>query len=197
MIDNPFRRILPDYTLRFLRFFKVLHAKPNHISAFAFLLSLVAGFLIIKDHFYWAIAIWWLSRLFDGIDGIYARHYGMQSAFGAYVDIVLDMAAYSVIMIALLVVFPHFYILIASVLILYTLCITSALALGNMQGESASATENRGLRLGAGLAEGGETGIAYTVFLLFPSHLEYLLPIWITILAITVLARTFLAYKTL
>ena len=57
--------------------------------------------------------------------------------------------------------------------------------------------DDRGLRLGAGLAEGGETGIAYTLFLLFPAHLDWLTGIWIGVLVVTVVARTLLARRTL
>jgi hypothetical protein len=57
--------------------------------------------------------------------------------------------------------------------------------------------DNRGLRLGAGLAEGGETGIAYSIFLLFPDFLEVSTTIWVGILIITVVARSFLAFRTL
>jgi len=52
-------------------------------------------------------------------------------------------------------------------------------------------------RLGAGLAEGGETGIAYSVFLLLPNHLDIATAVWIGILLFTVIARSFLAYQTL
>jgi hypothetical protein len=57
--------------------------------------------------------------------------------------------------------------------------------------------DDRGLRLGAGLAEGGETGIAYSVFLLLPNHLEWSTAVWIAILVVTVVARTVLAYRSL
>jgi hypothetical protein len=57
--------------------------------------------------------------------------------------------------------------------------------------------DNRGLRLAAGIAEGGETGIAYTVFLISPFNLKIEVLIWTAILAATVIARTMLAAKEL
>jgi hypothetical protein len=82
-------------------------------------------------------------------------------------------------------------------LFLYVLCITSALALGAEEAEAGlEARDDRGLRLGAGLAEGGETGIAYTAMLLLPAWLEVIAAVWIAVLASTVVARTLLAART-
>jgi hypothetical protein len=79
-----------------------------------------------------------------------------------------------------------------------TLCIASALALGMQEAKRAlPARDDRGLRLGAGLAEGGETGIAYSIFLLFPAQLALTTPLWVAILAITIVARSILAYRSL
>jgi len=85
-----------------------------------------------------------------------------------------------------------------AMLFLYVLCITTALSLGMQEAKrTIPPRDNRGLRLGAGLAEGGETGIAYSVFLLFPTYLSLATTIWIAVLIITVIARSFLAYQTL
>ena len=95
-------------------------------------------------------------------------------------------------------VHPELHAQWVAILFLYVLCITSALALG--MGESAQdrpPRDDRGLRLGAGLAEGGETGIAYTLFLLFPTQLPLLTTLWIVVLATTVVARTILARRLL
>ena len=57
--------------------------------------------------------------------------------------------------------------------------------------------DNRSLKLAAGLAEGGETGIAYTLMLLLPQLIKVLLPLWILVLVITFVARTWLAWRVL
>jgi hypothetical protein len=51
--------------------------------------------------------------------------------------------------------------------------------------------------MAAGLAEGGETGIAYSLFLLLPDLLIYTTSLWIAILFITVVARSVLAHRVL
>jgi len=120
------------------------------------------------------------------------------TGFGSYLDIVVDMAAYSVMVVAFGFAHPELDSHWIAMLFLYVLCITSALALG-MQEQAADlpARDDRGLRLGAGLAEGGETGIAYTVFLLWPEWLHVTALVWVAVLAATVVARTLLARRML
>jgi hypothetical protein len=108
------------------------------------------------------------------------------------------MASYSVMIFGLHFRFPNLAFLWLSVLGLYVLCITSALALGSLQSVLKLATsDNRGLRLGAGFAEGGETGLAYTAFLLFPQWINTLVYVWLFILITTIALRSMLAYRTL
>ena len=110
----------------------------------------------------------------------------------------LQLVTYSLIILALDQVHPELHDRWLVILFLYVVCITSSLALGMQEAtRDAPARDDRGLRLGAGLAEGGETGIAYTLFLLFPAQLGILTAIWIAVLAITVAARTLLARRTL
>ncbi len=145
-----------------------------------------------------AIAVWWLGRLLDGTDGIYARATGQTTHFGAFLDIVCDMAAYSVMIFAFAYRHPELTPLWLLILFFYVLCITGAVSLGAAMRElNVNSDDNRGIRLAAGLAEGGETGIAYTLFLLFPANITFTASLWIIVLATTVLARVFLAKKTL
>jgi phosphatidylglycerophosphate synthase len=198
MIDNAFRSILPHFARPVLTLYAHLGWTPNHVTALAFVIALFAS-AAVAFHFWWlAFALWWLSRLADGTDGLYARESGQASDFGAYFDMVLDMAAYGSMVLGFAIAAPEFQARWMAMLFLYILCIASALSLGMQEARRAIAPrDNRGLRLGAGLAEGGETGIAYSIFLLFPGSLGISTTIWVGILIVTVIARTFLAYRTL
>lgn len=194
MIDNAFRGILPGYTRGLVHLYSRLGLTPNGISWIAFGLGAVAAGLVAQGYAYAAIAIWWLGRLADGTDGIFARETGQASAFGAYLDIVLDMAAYGLMIVGFAWLHPELQMRWLGIEFLYVLCITSALALGMQEAEAQlTKRDNRGLRLGAGLAEGGETGIAYTLFLLFPAQIAWLSAVWLAVLVTTVVARTLLA----
>jgi phosphatidylglycerophosphate synthase len=171
---------------------------PNLVTLLGFALALAAATAVAVHRPWWALALWWISRLADGTDGIYARATGRTSAFGGYLDIVLDMAAYGVMVIGFAIAEPALVAQWMAMLFLYILCITSALALGMQEaGRGLPARDDRGLRLGAGLAEGGETGLAYSVFLLLPELLVYTTSGWVVILLVTVGARTALARRIL
>ncbi len=198
MIDPIFRPYLPKLAERLIWIYKKIGVTPNQLTVFGLVLSCAAAGLVATNHFFAAIITWWLSRLLDGTDGILARETNQASAFGAFLDISLDMASYSVMIIGLAYAFPALSLQWSIILLMYVLCITGALALGNLESKMpALSADNRGLRLASGIAEGGETGIAYTLFLLFPSHLEELTVAWIIILTTTVLARILLARREL
>ena len=198
MIDDAFRAILPRFAGPILSLYGRLGWTPNHVTALGFGIALLAS-AAVATHFWWAaLGLWWLSRLADGTDGVYARASGQESEFGAYFDIVLDMASYGAMVLAFAVAAPAYQAQWMAMLFLYILCIATALSLGAQEAKrSVEPRDNRGLRLGAGLAEGGETGIAYSLFLLFPSYLATSTTIWVVILAVTVIARSFLAYRIL
>jgi len=198
MIDNTFRAMMPRVSGPLLRIYGRLGWTPNHVTLLGCAIAILASVAVALGFWWAACALWWLSRVADGTDGVYARESGQESDFGAYFDIVLDMAAYGAMVLGFAIAVPELYGRWLAMLFLYVLCISTALALGMQEAKrSIPPRDNRGLRLGAGLAEGGETGIAYTIFLLFPTYLALSTAVWIGILIITVVARTFLAYHTL
>jgi phosphatidylglycerophosphate synthase len=198
VIDNAFRRILPRFVSPLLALYRRLRLTPNQVTAIGLVIALMASTAVALGANVWALGLWWLSRLADGTDGIYARDSGQESTFGGYLDIVLDMAAYGAMVLGFAVAEPTLGPQWMAMLFLYTLCIASALALGMQEVRlDLPPRDDRGLRLGAGLAEGGETGIAYSVFLLWPSLLPYTTAAWIAILLTTVVARSILAHRTL
>lgn len=143
-----------------------------------------------------ALFLWWFGRFLDGTDGIYARKSSQCTPFGAYLDIVCDMAAYSLMILAFQYRFPNLSLLWGAILVFYVLCITTALSFGILEAQkNITQKDNRGLRLGAGLIEGGETGIAYTLFLFFPEWIDLLASLWLFLLFFTVLSRSLLAKK--
>jgi phosphatidylglycerophosphate synthase len=198
MIDDPFRRALPRYAVPLVHAYQRLGWSPNQVTWLGFAAACAAAVAVAHGALLTALALWWLSRLFDGTDGILARETGTSSDFGSYLDIVLDMAAYSAMVLGFDARFPELHGRWIAMLAGYVLCIASALALGSLEASRAlPPRDDRGLRLGAGLAEGGETGIAYSLFLLFPAALPLTTALWLALLAATVGFRTLLARRLL
>ncbi|MGE4107768.1 MAG: CDP-alcohol phosphatidyltransferase family protein [Bacteriovoracia bacterium] len=196
MIDNGFRAILPRYVQPLLRLYQRLGLSPNAVTILGCFFGIVSAAIVAQEYFVIGAAIWWLGRLLDGTDGIYARHLNHSSKFGAFLDINCDMLAYCAMILAFAKVWPEHFLIWISIVILYVLCISGALSLGSLQGASLK-SNNRKLHLAAGLAEGGETGIFYTICLLLPAYIHSLSLAWIGVLAVTVVARTVIAFQTL
>ena len=198
MIDNAFRAHLPRYAGPLLALYARLGLTPNHVTLLGFAIATSASVALARGHGWLALCLWWVSRVADGTDGLYARRTGQATSFGSYLDIVLDMAAYGAMVLGFAVAAPQLGPQWLAMLFLYILCITTALALGSQEERLAHRPrDDRGLRLGAGLAEGGETGIAYSLFLLFPRQLALTTTIWVFVLALTVVLRTILAHRLL
>jgi phosphatidylglycerophosphate synthase len=198
MIDNRFRALLPKYVKPLVKLLAGLGLSPNQVTLLGLGVSLFAALAVGTGFFALALALWWLSRLFDALDGIYARAYNKTSDFGAFLDIQMDMLAYSTMIIGLYWQFPEYSLQWMIILLCYVLCISGALGLGSFENtHGIDDSSGRGLRIATGLAEGGETGIAYTVFLLFPGSIAVTSWIWISILAITIVSRIALAQSEL
>jgi phosphatidylglycerophosphate synthase len=198
MIDQSFRAWLSTRVRPVMFLYKSAALSPNAVTILGLLFALSAAFATSQGLFWIALLLWWIGRFFDGTDGIYAREIGKTSDFGGYLDILCDMASYSAMMVGFAVALPALMSWWISILVLYILCITSALALGSLEQKAqAVSDDNRSLRLAAGIAEGGETGIFYSLILIAPTAAEWFCLIWCVILISTVLARTLLARRTL
>jgi phosphatidylglycerophosphate synthase len=196
MIDNHFRNLLPALVAPLIAIYRRLGATPNQISIAGAGVAALAAVSVALGWTWLALILWWLSRLLDGTDGIYARETGQTSRFGAYLDITLDMFAYSAMIVGFYFYLPSLAFVWIVILLLYVLCITTALAMGDLEERlQLSSRDNRGIRLGAGIAEGGETGIAYTLLLILPGWTLLLALTWIAVLITTVVCRSLLVYR--
>jgi phosphatidylglycerophosphate synthase len=198
MIDQPFRSWLSGRVNLLLSIYQRAGLSPNAVTILGLIFGVFAAFATAIQSNYLAIILWWLGRIFDGTDGIYARSINRTSNFGGYLDIVADMLAYSLMIIGFAFAKPELGILWSLVLVGYVLCITSALSLGSLERRQGIGNQdNRSLKLAAGLAEGGETGICYTLLLLLPDYSLTIGWIWLMILASTVVARSLIAKREL
>ncbi len=196
MIDQPFRTWLADKVSPLIKVYERVGLTPNGVTVLGCCFGFAAAAAVSVGQNWLALALWWVGRLFDGTDGIYARSTNRVSDFGGYLDIVADMAAYSAMILGFAASRPESNFWWLVILMLYVLCITSALALGNLERrEGLGKQDNRSLRLAAGLAEGGETGIFYSLLLVFPSVTALLCPMWAGVMVLTVVARSLVARR--
>jgi len=130
---------------------------------------------------------------------VVARAGGTATDFGGYLDMTLDMAAYSAMAVGFGMLHTQHATLFLLILTGYVLCGTTVLALSSiLEREKAQLRGNdRSLQLTPGYAEAGETTIAYALFALFPGQIEWLAWGWIVVLGATAVQRTVLARRLL
>ena len=199
MFDEPFRARFAPIVRPLVPVLARRAITPNHVTVAAFVLGIIASVLMARGWTSVGLAAWLISRVGDGLDGALARETNQSTAFGGYLDITLDMAAYAAMTVAFAVLYPDFGVQWALVLAGYVLVITTTLALSDAAGalgRQVSATERK-FQFTPGFAEAGETNIMYTLWVLFPGHVAWLVWIWIAVLAATIVQRTQLARRVL
>lgn len=168
---------------------------PNQLTLLAAAIGLACCAAAWHGRHGVALVLWWLNRLLDGLDGTQARVHGRQSAFGAYLDIVLDFVVYAAVPLALavpagdpatltaaLVMLAAFYVNAASWMYLAAL-------LEQRQQGAAARGELTTVTMPPGVVAGTETVVAYSLFLLAPAYLTPLFLVFTLLIAVGVVVR--------
>jgi phosphatidylserine synthase len=181
---------------------------PNVLSVAGMAAAVGAAGLVTQGEYGWALASWGASRILDGVDGIVARLRG-PTAFGGYLDLLLDGVGYAAIPLAFALVWgtQAGWILVALLLATYYLNILSwgvlaAFAAGQMAGQDpGSSTAHQpaapGIPLPRGLVEGTETVVLYAAALLFPDFAFEIFTLMAILVALTVMERILHARQVL
>lgn len=141
------------------------------------------------------LGLWALNRVFDGLDGAVARLFNKQSDIGAYIDIMVDDTIYALIPIglALSVNQPAVYIALIFMLGAFYVNMASWTYLSSLLEKrnrgAATSGEMTSVTMPAGLIEGTETIVFYTLFFLLPSFLTWLFTIMGILVIITIIQR--------
>lgn len=172
---------------------------PDAVSWMGFACALLAMLAVVHDRRTLAVAAWIASRLSDGMDGVLARETGRRSAFGGYLDITLDMAAYTGVVLAFALRTPEAWLVFTAVLGAYVLNITTTLALAAVAAEADRTVGegNRSLQFTRGLAEAGETHLTYALWLYLPAHVVPIGWAWCALVLASVAHRTWRAWRVL
>lgn len=176
-----------------------LGVSPTAMTFAAFIVALAAAAVVALGWPRTGFALWILSRIGDGLDGVLARVSNRKSAFGGYLDITLDMTAYSAMVLGFAVLYPSHGIVWAAILAGYVIAITTTLALASAaeRGGHALSTTNRTFQFTSGLAEAGETSFVYGVWAFLPGLVAPLAWLWCGILVATGIQRSWLAWRSL
>ncbi len=103
MISNKIGHRLDPYLYYILKTIVGEHSNPNLFTLMGFLATLVASLLILNGFWFLAGLAIILSGLFDLFDGVVARKSGKVTAFGGFLDSVLDRYSDLLLLISLLI----------------------------------------------------------------------------------------------
>ena len=198
MLDEPVRRWMSRTAAAPARGMWRLGITPNQVTLGGCVLGLLAAVIVATGSLRWGALVWIASRVLDGYDGILARLSGRTSLFGGFLDISCDMLAYSAMAIAFAYAMPADRMLWLVVLAGYVMVITTTLALSSLlERADRQLGGDRSIQFTPGLAEGGETTIVYALVALIPFASRYVLVVWLTLLALTIVQRLQLAVRLL
>lgn len=172
---------------------------PTAVTVGTFVLACAAALAIAGGHPTAGLTLWLVSRVGDGLDGVLARESKRVTAFGGYLDLTLDMAAYSAMVVAFATRHPEPRLAWLGILAGYALVITTTLALAaaaERAGRTVSVT-NRTFQFTRGLAEAGETTLVYVAWIVFPSWVEPIAWLWCAVLLVSATQRSVLAWRVL
>lgn len=166
---------------------------PNVVTWTAFVVGMASAGAALAGARWLALALWLLNRVLDGLDGTHARTHGLASAYGGYLDIVLDFLVYAAVPIGLVgsgEATPA--LMLSAMLLLASFYVNTAswmylAAILEQRREGVSATgESTTITMPPGLIGGTETVAFYTAFFLWPSHLRSLFTVMTALVLLTV-----------
>lgn len=176
---------------------------PTTVTVLAAIAGLAAAVAASQSAYPAALGLWALNRVLDGLDGTLARATGRQSDAGAYLDIVLDTLVYAAVPagLALAAGTPAAYLALALLLGSFYLNGATWMYLAALLEKRSAGAAARGelttVTMPAGLIEGAETVLFYTLFLLLPGAIVPLFALMAGLVLLTAAQRVTWALREL
>ncbi len=182
---------------------KHLNVSPSWFTLVGLIIGLLAVTLLALDEPMWALVLWALNRIIDGLDGEIARMHDRQSDLGGYFDIMADLVIYATLPVAVVIANPSFtaWLAVAVLLVSFYINAGSWMYLSSIlekrnQGAKAK-LERTSITMPSGLIEGTETIVFFTLFLLLPQFSVFLFGLMTVLIVFTIFQRIFWAVKVL
>lgn len=198
MIDGWGKRRLEPSLDRLAAGLQAAGISANAMTVFGLATGLAAALAIAAGHFWSALALILASRLSDGLDGALARRAG-STDFGGYIDIVFDFAFYGAVPLGFVLHDPAANGAAGAVL-LFAFYVNGAsflayAALAEKRGMRTTERGEKSFFFTTGLAEAGETLIAFALACLFPLWFALIAYVFAAVTLYTAVARVMLARR--
>lgn len=172
---------------------RLLVVPPWLFSVLGLLAGLAAAVALWQQQYAAGFALWFLNRVFDGLDGAVARARNRQSDFGGYLDIVVDFVVYAAIPVGLALGVGGTAVTLSLIFLLCTYYVNAAswMYLAAILEKRYLAHSDRltTITMPAGIIGGTETILFYTAFILFPAYLVWLFSLMALLIVVTIVQR--------
>jgi phosphatidylglycerophosphate synthase len=176
---------------------------PTGLSAVAVVGGVGAGVLAATGWRWWSLVVWLASRVVDGVDGALARRRGAQSDLGGYLDLLGDTVSYAAVPLGIAVAADEVAVWAACAGLLASFYVNSMswtllAAVAEKRGAgAASRGERTTLHMPAGLVEGAETIVLFSLMLALPDAAQVLFWGMAVLVGITIVQRVVWARRSL
>ena len=197
MFDPPLRRLLARPLDRVAAGMERLGVRPLAVTALGLLLGLGSAAAAAATLWSVALVLWLASRLADGLDGPLARRRGATGA-GGFADICADVIVYGTTVLGVAVGaggsrWPYLLVLLG-----YYANGTAFLAFSSIAEKTGTQRDDgRSLSFLGGLAEGTETVVVHSAWLIFPSAAGGIAVAWGSWVMASAAGRLIAGYRAL
>lgn len=212
MLDARARRYLDRPLSHVARLVDRPQVSPNRLTMLGLVAGLASAGAAAGQLWWWALGLWWFSRVMDGLDGPLARRrratrHGItdasrESEAGGFLDITADFVVYGATVVGVAIgatgQYDADWLPFLLVLLAYYVNGTAFLAFSSIAERTGRQREDgRSLSFLGGLAEGTETIVVHSVWLVFPGHAGVIAAAWAVVVAASAAQRIVAGFRDL
>ena len=210
MLDSRVRGVLATPLDRAAGWLDVPLLSPDRLTLLGLLTGLASAVTAATQLWWWALGLWLLSRVLDGLDGPLARRRskfggGTGSRAGGFLDITADFVVYGATVVGVAIgstsasgSVESDWLPFLLVLLAYYVNGTAFLAFSSIAESSGHRIDDgRSFSFLGGLAEGTETILVHSVWLIVPAYASGIAWVWATVVAVSAGQRIVVGYATL
>lgn len=208
MIDAQLRRVLTAPLDRMATWLDLRWITPDRLTGLNLVLGLTSATFAAVQWWIPALIAWLLCRLADGLDGPLARRRirrnpaAVESGRGGFLDVAADFVVYGATVIGVAVGVTTGYdapwLPFLVVLFAYYINGSVLLAFSSIaEKQGRQLDDERSFSFLAGLAEGAETVLVHSLWLLFPMVAWQIAWVWAIVVLISATQRIIIGYRTL
>ncbi len=207
MLDARLRRRLEGPLARVAGHLDRPWITPDRLTLAGLGVGLASAGLAAGQLWRWALLTWLLSRLLDGLDGPLARRRapaGQGSPAGGFLDITADFGVYGATVVGVAIgtttgsAALADWLPFAAVLLAYYVNGAAFLAFSSIAERTGHRIEDgRSLSFLGGVAEGAETILVHSLWLLLPAHASAIAAGWAVVVGVSAVHRVVVGYRTL